>query len=213
MSMKRRRLLAACGVTVVALAGCGSSTESGSETASIPPETSTRTPTPTEIRNVPEAEIVGYEKLSPEQQAAFDRARTEVVVFSSSLPEHAERNVDFGIEVSLPFRNHEYVRKDGTLYEIQLAGPTRVPATRIEVRSVDSTANETAIRLANRSGEGYELVERAIEGDGIAKGIEVAQPDAVSTGDFVEYRDTHYEITHLSHRDYAYFEMTIEKHP
>jgi len=172
-------------------------------------QTQTQTPTPTETEAVPESEVVDYEALSPEQQEAFDRAQREAVVFSSSLPERAEPDVDFGIEVSIPFREHEYVRTNGSLYDLQLDGPNRIGATRVKVQSVDPAGNESAIRLANRTGDGYELIERAIEGDGVAEGIQTPQPDSVSTGDIVEYGGNHYEITHLSLREYAYFEMTV----
>lgn len=211
--MKRRGFLALSVMGTASLAGCA--TPFGSEPTSPPRGDSnatsrtpaTQTPTPT----VPEAEVIDYAELSPEQQEAFDHARNETVIFSSSLPENAQEDADFGIEASLPFRAHESVRKNGSLYDLQLDGPTRIGGTRVEVQPAEPAENDTAIGLANRTGDGYRLIERAIEGDGVAEGIRVPQPDAVSTGDTVEYQGTSYEITHLSLRDYAYFEMDVEE--
>lgn len=196
----RRTVLRAGGVSIAAVAGClGGGGSGGADT---------ETSTPTETPDVPEDAVIAYADLSPDQQAAFEQAREGTVVFSSSLPEGAEREADFGIGVAVPFREHDYVRKEGRLYELRVAGPTRISGTRVEVEPTE--ASDDAIDLANRTGEGYDLVRRAIEGDGTAEGM-VERPDGVGTGDVVVYEGEHYEVTHLSLRDYGYFEMTVER--
>lgn len=192
--VSRREALRLSGTALTAIAGCtGQRGGPGAE----------------ETPGVPEERVINYDELAPEEQNAFDQARNETVIFSSSLSDDAEVDVDFGISVAQPFQNHDSVRKDGTLYELQMNGPHRIGATRVEVGPVGSRGNGTVISLENRTGEGYELVRQAIEADGVTEGIQVQQPDSVSTGDVVEYRGNYYEVTHLSHRDYGYFELTV----
>jgi hypothetical protein len=216
--MYRRESLAVI-ATALGLAGCvgGPSSDPAAVTDTpIPSARPTTTPTATrsptlERGDVPPEQVIAYDDLSAEQQTAFRRAQNETVVFSSSLPADSERDVDFVIDVSIPFREHKYVRKGGTLFTLQVNGPHRIGATRIEVSPAPDDGNRTAVHLDNRTGEGYELLKQAIETDGTAEGTNVQRPDAISTGDIVEYGGTRYEVSHLSHRDYGYFEMTVEK--
>lgn len=217
--MRRRTFLAACSVGLAVLAGCPGGRDTGSDgetgdasDAGNTTETHTRTPTPTvttETVTVSEEQTVDYDALSPAPREAFERAQTETVRFGH-VP-GLEKTIHYNLSTVAPFREHEYVRKRGTLYRLSTERSGFIGGRRVSVESADPAENESVVRLEDRAGEGVELIERAIETDGDAAAVRVTLPDSITTGDVVRYRGEHYRLTSVQTVDYEYFALTVEK--
>lgn len=195
--MQRRPYLVICGGTLAGLAGCSGDTGS---------RTTTGTPTETET-TVPESAVVDYGELSATQQEAFDRARDGVVRFGTGVP-GLEKTIHYGPAAFEPFREHDYVRKGGTLYRLSTGRSGVIGGTRVAVEPADA-ADESAIALENRTGEGVELLVAAIETDGAAAAVRVDPPEGISTGDLVAYDGEQFRVTQVSTRDYEYRTLAV----
>jgi hypothetical protein len=215
--MRRRIFLAACSAGVAGLAGCpggtGTASDGGTGDASdAGNETETPTPTAaTETTTVPDENVVDYSTLSPAAREAFERAQNGTVRFGH-VP-GIEKTIHYNLSTFTPFRDHEYVRKAGTLYVLSTDRSGFIGGRRVSVESVDTVGNESVVRLGDRTGEGVELIERAIETDGDAARIRVTLPDSITPGDVVRYRGEHYRLTSVQTVDYEYFALTVEKRP
>jgi hypothetical protein len=142
--MRRRIFLAACSAGVVGLAGCpggtGTASDGGTGDAS---DAGNETETP------------------PAAQEAFERAQNETVRFGH-VP-GIQKTIHYNLSTVAPFRDHEYVRKAGTLYVLSTDRSGFIGGRRVSVESVDTVGNESVVRLGDRTGEGVELIERAVE--------------------------------------------------
>lgn len=219
--MRRRTFLAACCAGVAGLAGCPGGTGTGSDGGTgdasdtgNEAETRTETPTPTtttKTTSVPDESIVDYSTLSPAAQEAFERAQNETRRFGH-VP-GLEKTIHYDLGTVAPFRDHEYVRKAGTLHALSIERSGFIGGRRVSVEPVDPAENTSVVRLEDETGEGVELIERAVETDGDAARIRVSLPDSITTGDVVRYRGEHYRLTSVQTVDYEYFALTVEKHP
>ncbi|MFB6266464.1 MAG: hypothetical protein ABEI31_02290 [Halodesulfurarchaeum sp.] len=209
----RRHALRLGGLLLAGSAGClGSPQDQGGTPTETRTETPTATPptdTPTTTASEPPAEsVIEYDALTSTQQEAFDRARSEAVRFSTGVP-GLDKPIHYGLSAVVPFREHSYVLKDGTYYTIQLERSGFIQGTHVSVEPVNETP-EDAISLANRSGEGIDLIKAAIEGDGDAAKIRVEMPESIATDDIVRYQDSYYRVS-IHSADYEYFSLTVEK--
>lgn len=198
--MRRRTFLAICATGIAGLAGCGGDTGD-------PTTTETTTDTATET-TLPEEAVVDYDALSSDQQDAFEQARNETVRFSTGVP-GLEEPIHYDLAVFEPFRNHDYVRKGESVYELSTDSSGLIGGTRVTVESVEAAENDSATSLDNRTGEGIELIQQAIETDGNAARIGVDPPESIAVDDVVEHGGEHYRVTQISNRDYEYFTLTV----
>lgn len=216
----RRRALHVGGLALAALAGClGSPDESTRPTATEPSEsTDTATPTATDAdtptattagsADPPPAAVVAYADLTATQREAVDRAREETVRFSTGVP-GLEKEIHYGLSPYVPFREHSYVRKDGTLYRLSTWRSGFIRGVHVSVEPVDEADAEDVVALGNRTDEGAALVREAIETDGDAARIVVEMPADLSTGTVVRYEGESYRLS-VHTADYEYFELTVE---
>ncbi|MFB6196320.1 MAG: hypothetical protein ABEI80_09120 [Haloplanus sp.] len=200
--MHRRTLLSACGIGLVGAPGCLSTSSDGGGA------TPTETPTGGTPTDVPNEDVIAYDALTPKQREAFEAARDDVVRFSTGVP-GLDKPIQYGLGVFVPFREHEYVRKNGELYRLKTGRSGFIGGIRVEVTPIERSPSD-AIPLGERSGDGVELIKRAIETDGDAARIRVDMPDDITVETIVEYRGDYYRITQLSNRDYEYFTLTVE---
>lgn len=210
--MHRRAFLASCTVGVAGLAGCGG--DAGNPTATqttTDPQTTTDTGTTTSTATettLPAEAVLDYDALSADQREAFERARNETMRFSTGVP-GLEKQIHYGLDVFEPFRNHDYVRQDGAVYELSTDRSGLIAGTRVTVEPVETADGGSVIALNERTGEGVELIERAIETDGSGAEVRVDPPENIAVGDVVEHDGERYRVTQISSRDYEYFRLTV----
>lgn len=207
--VSRRRILRLGSLALASLTGClgrgsGDGTNTPTETTNDAESTPTGTPTP------PDGSVIDYGSLSAKQQETFDRARTGTVRFSTGVP-GLDKPIHYGLGVFTPFREHDYVRKDGTYYELVTGRSGMIGGRRVGVKPIGKPEDETAVHLENESGDGVELLKRAIETDGEAAHIRVDLPGWLTTGTIVEYRGNYYRVTKHQIVDYEYFTLEVEE--
>lgn len=187
--MYRRTILGTTVTVVGALAGCvGEPGDGGTPTTTV------------------SGSVVAYGELSATEQAAFDAGLDGEVRFTNSLPESYGVAPQYDLAVREVFERNDYVRKDGQLYEVSVNGPARVGGAGVSVTEVN--ASEADVRFEDLDREAADLIERAIEGDGLARGPGAEQP-ALEPGDVVAYEGEYYEVSPRV-VDYAYFTLEVE---
>jgi hypothetical protein len=197
--VQRRTLLAACATVVIGGAGCTGTDGAGADGPSTTTEPRT---------TIPAERVVAYADLTPTQREAFERARTETVRFTAgSIP---GISVDYDLRVFTPFREHAYVRKEGTYYALTTGRSGFISGTRVVVEPADDGGD--GVSLDGREGEGIALLRRAIEREnGTATATEVDPPEGVEAGDVVVHEGERYRIAQVSNRDYEYWTLDVER--
>jgi len=110
---------------VVLLAGCSGAIGTADSQPEATTTDKTTSPAPTtaapNTTTVNQSQVVDFQTLSTQQQSAFlyslDDNRT--AVFAPSSP-YLNVTRSYDPEIQTPFRNHEYVRYNGSLYRAQL---------------------------------------------------------------------------------------------
>lgn len=161
--------------------------------------------------DVAEDRVVDYGDLTPAQREAFAEALNGSARFSASIPESAGYGVRHNLEGADTFRDHYYLRKDGTYYRLRMSGPVLIGGAGVTVEPVDDPGNRTPVPLDDLGTEEAALLRDAIETDGTAARIGADVPENVSVGDVVTHRGDHYRVAQLSNRDFGYFELTAEE--
>lgn len=161
--MRRDALLAV--VACLALAGCVATPAGPTPTSpatETPPSTSTpnsptRTPTPAD------ADTVAFADLPPDSQDAFETTRRPngLAVFVPDSP-YVEGET-FPPEAAAPFAEHEYVRRDGTLFSVELTQGQLYASYRIEASPGSPGPDASVVDYENVSAGRQDAVRTAVE--------------------------------------------------
>ncbi|MBX0304113.1 hypothetical protein [Haloarcula salinisoli] len=193
------------------LAGCGggvdtgspetgetptpSSTESGAATEPATP-TQSATPTPSPVDS---SRVVSYTALTDEQQSAF---RTAIDGEATFVPNSSYINDSAGYVASdNPFRLHDYVRYDGSLYRIQTARGELYAAYGIQASAASPGANDTVVAFETLPADVQDEVRTAIT-NGVysapwGKWHSLPEPLGAGETPYVRYENQTYEMEYI----------------
>lgn len=196
----RKLALVALLVGLVLLAGCTggadtSPTETGTETPTLTP---TATPTASPTTTVESSNVVEYSELSSGQQAAFKDAIQDEARFVPDSP-YINDSAGYATVDSDPFRQHDYVRYEGELYQISLT-PGDLYASYIIRTSVGSpTDDDTVVTFESLPADIQDEVETALtEGEYYAPlGKWDMLPEALQDADYIRYENQTYEMNYI----------------
>ena len=193
---------------LVVLAGCaaapgGEMPDQRSETTtSLPttgePVSSPLTTSTTSSSDVPaganEANTVAYAELSHVQRRAFDAATIDGARFFAET-RYVEGDY-FDPSVAEPFETHEYVRKDGTYYQLSYQSGPLYASYGIQATEGQPTRNDTVVAYGNLSSLTRDPVRWAIENGSytVPLGKWSTTPEDLSRADYVRYSGNHYRI-------------------
>lgn len=162
----RRELMVAL---LILLAGCsglnGAATPTQTSEATSPIETTTGPLSDSPPANVTSSNTVNYTALSPAEQRAFDTAQQGEVGFApESVRESPYVNQTYvPTDLKETFQNHEYVRKNGSYYQLSWdVGPT-IATYNIQITEQQPPKNATVVALENLSSSVREPVQNAIQ--------------------------------------------------
>lgn len=175
---------------IILVAGCasfpGGSTSDTQAPTPTPPTTTAATPdspsSPTATA-IPEDQILDYDKLWPEAQQLFDRART-----NGSLVLEATRP-------PWPYREYEYVRYEGSLYHVttEEAGAKGLYGLKPErINASDIPDDETPSNFSNLSYRAQTVIRQAIV-EGEYESPQKPYPEFLSLR-YVRFNSTYYDM-------------------
>ena len=115
----RKSVPAVALAAAILLAGCiGGVGTPGTDGSATPTQTATETSTATPPTSTDEPErVVAYEELNDQQQQAFRDAIDDEASFVPNTS-YVNDSAGYAFEHVDPFREHEYVRYEGDLYDI-----------------------------------------------------------------------------------------------
>lgn len=147
-------------VALVLVAGCtggpaATPTETQTDTASPTPD-----PIPGTATETPET--VAYADLSETEQAVVRAAVNGTVRFLPDSPHVPETR--FGPDAVNAFHDVEYVRYDGTRYEVSLTQGDLYASYGVETEVAEPGPNTTVVDAANLSDGEREVVAAAVDG-------------------------------------------------
>jgi hypothetical protein len=189
---------------LLVLAGCsglGGPTPPDQSTATTAPTTMTsETSTATEATTtVPELNRIDYSELSPAQQRAFDQAVGDEARFVRGLGAQSPYLDEsyFAETAATPFKTHDYVCKDGVLYELEYSdtlGPL-IASYYFQATESQPTENQTVVDFEAIPTRAKNPVRSAIENGSyqVPPGKWSSRPELGSR--FVRYNGTVYEIS------------------
>ncbi|WP_157575663.1 hypothetical protein [Halobacterium sp. CBA1132] len=173
-----------------------------------PPANQTPKPTQTSVTasetadaptDVSASNTLNYSSLSAVEQTAFDAALTSEVAFAPA----SVRNSPYVNGTYAPtnatdvFKNHEYVRKNGSLYRLSWdTGPT-LATYAIQTTEQQPAANDTTVALDTLPTDVQEPVRTAIENGsyGTPFGQWASLPDSLGGVDYIRANNAYYRIS------------------
>lgn len=188
---------------LVLLAGCSGLNGGASPAQPTAEATPARTTTATASADAPAdatpRNTVSYAALSAVERRAFDAARRGEVGFASAaIRESPYVNRTFFPTASEDvFRNHEYVRKNGSHYRLSWEGGALLASYGIEAVEQRPPENATVAALENLSARVSEPVRTAIENGSHATpfGKWDALPEQLDGVDYVRDGETYYRVS------------------
>lgn len=213
-------------LALVALAGCIGSTAP----AGTPDETATETPPPTtteptgtipdgatpvestaaEPTGPTDANTVAYENLTATQQAAVDEALRGSATFVPDSP-YVSDDEGFSYEHVGPFQEHDYLRHDGQLYEIELGSMGELYAQYgIYASPGEPGPNETARPLSDLPEDVRDEMRWAIENGShtVPFGKWYSLPESLQETEYVRYENETY-VTSYAVGDFWAYELRL----
>lgn len=172
------------------------STDNGTATESATPTQST-TPTPSPVDS---SRVLSYTALTDEQQSAV---RTAIDGEATFVPNSSYIDDSAGyVAEDTPFRLHDYVRYDGSLYRIHLRSGKAYAAYGIQASAASPGENGTILAFENLPAEVKDEVRTAItEGSyGAPWGKWGSLPDPLGDGEtqYVRYENQTYEMAYVT---------------
>ena len=149
-------------VALLFVAGC---TGGGPATTPTATQTASATPTPTETATDAEptaANTLSYADLSETEQAAVRVAVNRTVSFLPDSPHVPETR--FGPDVAGAFNEPEYLRYDGTVYEVSLTQGRLYASYGVDAERATPGANASVVDAANLTDAEREIVRAAVDG-------------------------------------------------
>lgn len=156
-----------------------------------PPPGTTTDPAPSD------ANTVAYADLSPAAQAAFDAARDGEARF---LPDSEYVDGEFHDPDALgPFRQHEYVSKNGTTYALSVHQGTLYASYGIDAAPASPGDDASVVAYENLSANVSTEVRRAIENGShhVPLGKWDSYPEELGNVDYVSYEDETYRLSRV----------------
>ncbi|MFD1526660.1 hypothetical protein ACFR9S_10195, partial [Halolamina salina] len=177
-----------------------------------PTQTATETPTTASPTSTAESErVVAYEELNSHQQQAF---RDAIDGEASFVPNTSYVNDSAGYDFEHvdPFREHEYVRYEGELYEISTHPGELYAAYQIRTSVGSPGENATVVALEDLPERVREEVRTAIiEGEYYAPyGKWDSLPESLQDVEYVRYENETYETAYVVGDAWATV-VTVEK--
>ncbi|MFW5935068.1 MAG: hypothetical protein ACOCQL_04380 [Halolamina sp.] len=190
-----RRLVPAVALAAtILLAGClGGVGTPGTDGS--PTQTATETPATASPTSTAESErVVAYENLNDEQQAAFREAIDGEASFVPNTS-YVNDSAGYAFEHVDPFREYEYVRYDGELYEISTHTGELYASYQIRTSVGSPSENATVVALEELPERVRDEVRTAItEGEYAAPyGKWDSLPESLQDADYVRYENETYE--------------------
>jgi len=181
-------------VAAILLAGCIGTGAPGTDGSATPTQTPTETSTTAPPTSMDEERVVAYEQLNDQQQAAF---RDAIDGEASFVPNTSYVNGSAGYDFEHvdPFREHEYVRYEGELYEISTHSGELYAAYQIRTSVGSPGENATVVALDELPERVRDEVRTAItEGEYDAPyGKWDSLPESLQNAEYVRYENETYE--------------------
>lgn len=153
--------------------------------------------------------VVDYADLPSESRAAFDDALDGTVSF---VPDSQYVDGDHTVDAAKPFYDHEYVRKNGTQYPIDVSMDGKLYASYgIDSEPVDGDEVGSAVDVSNLSGEVRDEVRWAVENGShsVPAGKWDSLPAELSDTEYVRYEGETYKLSYMV-GDYWAIRLTVE---
>lgn len=190
---------------LVLLAGCGGGVDTDSPAPGVTPTPSpTESGTPTESATptpspVDAPRVLSYSALDDEQQSAV---RTAIDGEATFVPNSSYIDDSAGyVAEDTPFRLHDYVRYDGSLYRIQLRSGEAYATYGIQASAASPGANDTTVAFENLPTDVRDEVRTAITDGSYAapwgKWDSLPEPLGVGETQYVRYENQTYEMKYV----------------
>jgi hypothetical protein len=198
-------------LALVALAGCigptgpadgttATATETPEPPGTEPPGTTPHTP------DTPEPTTVAYGNLTATQQAAVDEALRGSATFVPDSP-YVSDDEGFSYEHVGPFQEHDYLRHDGQLYEIELGSMGELYAQYdVYASPGEPGANETVRPLSDLPENVRDEMRWAIENGShtVPFGKWYSLPESLQETEYVGYENETYATSYAVGDFWAY---------
>jgi len=192
-------------VALLFVAGCtgGSpaATPTATETASVTPTPTPETATDT---GATAANTISYTDLSETEQAAARVAVNRTVSFLPDSPHVPETR--FGPDVADVFHGPEYLRYDGTVYEVSLTQGQLYASYGMDAERATPGANASVVDASNLTDAEREIVRAAVDG-GYSTELGADRPP-LPDAEYVRYDGETYRLS-LIVGDYWTWELRL----
>ncbi|WP_225334614.1 hypothetical protein [Halomicrobium urmianum] len=182
-------------LSLAALAGCSGLVDGAGQPGDPTAETPAATATPPPGSPDADGSAVAYESLTDEQQAAVREAVNGSVRFVPDSP-YVNDSAGYSNAIIDPFRGHDYVRYDGTDYEIRISSGRLYASYGIHAERGSPGENDTVVPVEDLPESVREEVREAVEtGDYHAPmGRWDSLPEPLGETRYVRYDDETYRL-------------------
>lgn len=162
------------------------------------PVNETTTRSPGTATTVEPSQVVAYDELTAEQQAAFQNALQGEATFVPDSP-YIDEPAGYEMSNSTLFERNEYVRYNGDLYDIGLGLGKAYAIHTIMAVTGDPPENATVIALENVSANASDVLRTTLTDGRYESGMGEwpdGLPGRLGTLEYVRYEDETYELTY-----------------